>query len=160
MSMSKNPLNRNERGSAAVECALVLPIMVALIAFTLLFGRLFWHYTVALKAAHDAATFLAMSRLAEVSIDKTDLGEIEIAKIAKSIAVTEVAELNPGSGATPVVDVSCDRHPCIGTQVPGEVAVMVQMKMFDIFLSGVTSDIAGSEGILLSAEVRVPYVGN
>lgn len=160
MTILNNTLNRKERGSAAIEFALILPMLVVLLAFTLLFGRLFWHYTVALKAAHDAATFLAMSRIPEVSINKTDLGEIEVARIAKSIAVTEVAELNPGNGAKPIVEVNCDRYQCVGQKVPDEISVMVRMKMFDSFLSGITDEIAGSEGIWLVAEVRMPYVGN
>lgn len=160
MKNSPNKLMKNQRGIAAVEFALVLPILVVLFAFTIFFGRLCWHYTAALKAAHDAATFMAMSRNAEIGINKSDLSVIEVAAIAKSIAQTEVAELNPGKGAAPVVSVNCDNYACIGDKVPVEISVMVRMKIYDPFFSVVTDEIAGSEGMWFYAEVRMPYVGN
>jgi hypothetical protein len=160
MTILNNTSKRKERGSAAIEFALVLPILIILLAFTLFFGRLFWHYTVALKAAHDAATFLGMSRIAETSIIKTDLGEIEVAKIAKAIAVMELAELNPGKGAMPIVEVNCDRYQCSGDKITAEISVMGRMNMFDPFLSGITDEITGPEGLMLYAEVREPYVGH
>ena len=160
MTKFSSALNRHERGSAAVEFALILPLLVLLLAFLLFFGRLFGHYTVALKAAHDASTFLAMARIAEVGIAKDSVEEIEVAKIARLIAVTELAELNPGKGAKPFVDVRCDNDTCLGDKVPSVVAVKVRMRMFDAFLSGITSELVGSEGIWLYAEVQVPYVGN
>ena len=44
------------RGSVAVECAIVLPILLLLISGLLFFARVFWCYTVAQKAAHDGAS--------------------------------------------------------------------------------------------------------
>lgn len=157
--MNYRYLGQRQGGIAAIEFALILPILVVLLAFTLFFGRLFWHYTVALKAAHDAATFMAMARIAETSISKSDLGEIEVARVAKLIAQTEVGELKPGK-ARPLVEVTCDGYQCIGDKAPAEVAVLVRMKVEDSFLTTYTDAIAGTEGMWMYAEVRVPYVGN
>ncbi|MDT1837773.1 pilus assembly protein, partial [Acinetobacter baumannii] len=44
---------RKERGSAAVEAAIVLPALILFLAVPLFLARIFWYYSVAEKAAHD-----------------------------------------------------------------------------------------------------------
>jgi Flp pilus assembly protein TadG len=150
---------RRQRGVAAVEFALVLPILMLLLAVTLFFGRLFWHYTVAQKAAHDAALMLANATRLEIGTSKPDLGDIEISKLAAAVAAEEIAELNPGVGR-PRVEVYCDQAACVGDAVPNQVRVLIRMRMYDIFLGGFSDNIGGNEGIWLHADVRVPYVGH
>ena len=151
--------NFKQRGVAAVEFALVLPIIVVLLAFTIFFGRYFWHYNVALKAAHDAAITLAFAHKTEIGISKPDLSEIEIAKVARAVALAEIAELRPGEGIPPQVFVNCDNYQCSGDKVPGEVSVMVRMRMVDVNFTAYTGGTVGPDPIWLYAEVRVPYVG-
>lgn len=150
---------RRQRGVAAIEFSIILPLMMVLIAFTFYFGRMFWHYTVAHKAAHDAATIVAMARLAEIGAKKSDHGEIEISKLAYRVAMNEVAELNPGMGLPPLVEVRCDGYQCIGDKVPKEISVMVRMEMFNTFLPGYVNQVAGDDSFWFYAEVRMPYVG-
>jgi Flp pilus assembly protein TadG len=150
---------QGQRGVASVEFALVLPVIAALLAFTLFFGRVFWHYTVALKAASDMATFVALTSKTEMNEMKADLGEIEIVKLARAIGAAELAELSPGNNARPLIVISCDALICSGDKTPVEVVVAVKMRMYDPILPGLRSQIGNMDGLLLHAEVRVRYAG-
>lgn len=150
---------RRQRGSAAVECAVIVPVLALLLGGVFFFGRVFWHYTVAQKAAHDAAIIVANSSKQEISASKPDLSDVEIAKLAKAVAVLEMAELNPGFGP-PRPEVYCDDFPCVGDGVPRQIRVSIRMQMYDIFFSQLTDAIGGSDGMWLRVDVRIPYVGN
>lgn len=150
---------RSQHGIASVEFALVLPLLILLFAFTVFFCRLAWHYEVALKAASDAATVMALARKAEIGVNKADLDEIEIVKLSKAVATAELSELRPGAGGKAVVSINCDGYQCIGDKVPAEISVLVRMKMIDIDLTSYTAGIIGPDGLWLYAEVRMPYAG-
>jgi Flp pilus assembly protein TadG len=150
---------RKQRGAAAVEFALVVPVFVVLLGAVWFFGRVFWHYSVAQKAAHDAAMLLAHSSKVEIAWSKPDLSDVEVANLAKSVAAEELAELNPGVGR-PRVEVYCDDSACVGDGVPGQVRVYIRMQMYDVFFGGVTDTLGGNDGLWLRADVRMPYVGN
>lgn len=149
----------SQRGVAAVEFALVLPLFVLLLAVTLYFGRLFWHYTVAQKAAHDAVILLANATRADIVASKPDLSNIEVSNLAAAVASQEISELNPGLTA-PRIEVYCDGLACIGSAIPAQVQVVIRMKVIDIFFGGFTDEMGGAEGIWLTANVRMPYVGH
>lgn len=151
---------RNQCGSVAVEFALILPLLVLVLALTLFFGRIFWHYTVAQKAAHDASMMLANATKLEMGAHKLDLSDIEVANLAMAMAAEELAELNPGLGGLPRVEVFCDNSACKGTTVPGEVRVLISINMVDGIFGGFTDQFGGNAGLLLTADVRMPYVGN
>ncbi|MDB5920774.1 MAG: hypothetical protein JWR40_5008 [Massilia sp.] len=153
-----NGHGRNQRGVAAIEFAVLLPVLVLVLALTLLFSRIFWHYTVAQKAAHDAAIMLANATVLEISTKKPDFTVIEIAKLAMNIAEEEVAELNPGGGR-PYVEVFCDNGACLGDAIPAQVRVQVRINMVDSFFAGFTDTIVSRDGLVLRANVTMPYVG-
>ncbi|WP_426193409.1 TadE/TadG family type IV pilus assembly protein [Massilia sp. DWR3-1-1] len=156
------PTNRRRQGQggvASVEFALVLPVITILLAVTLFFGRLFWHYTVALKAASDMATFIALSSKAEMTESNAALGEIEIVKLARAIGEAELAELSPGNNARPIIDITCDGGTCRGDSTPDALVVMVKMRMYDPILRDIRVRIGPTQGLLLHAEVRVRYAG-
>lgn len=148
-----------QRGVAAIEFALVAPVMIALLACTLFFGRVFWHYNIALKAAHDGATVLALARKIEIGVAKPDSGELEIANLARAVANAELQGLNTGNGAPAVIDVHCDSLQCIGNKIPTQVSVNVRMKVIDPYFPILADEIGAGGGIWLQAEVRVPYAG-
>lgn len=149
-----------QTGVAAIEFALVLPILVGVLVITAFFGRVFWHYTVAMKAATDTAVFLATAPRAEMAVSKADFGEVDIVRMARTIGEAEVAELRPGSGPHPPVDISCDALPCRGESVPSLIIVGVKMKVIDPIFAGYTGELLENGGVVLHAEVRVQYVGN
>jgi Flp pilus assembly protein TadG len=148
-----------QRGVAAIEFSLILPLLVLLLSVTLYFGRVCWHYTVAQKAALDGVMMLASATKAEIGASKPDLSDVEIANLVKQIVAEEIAELNPGVGR-PRVEVYCDSMACIGSGVPVQVQVLIRMKVTDIFFGGFTDELSGVEGLWLTANVRMPYVGN
>lgn len=155
------------RGSVAVECAIVLPFLLLLVSGLLFFGRVFWCYTVAQKASHDAASFLATTTLREIKPSSAG-PEVAIAVAAKKIATDELAELNTGggvsvtamcqvvssSGGTPYWDL------CYGYYVPRKILVRVTVSISDPFLDSFTSIFTNSEPIILSAAMATDYVGS
>lgn len=149
---------RNQDGVAAIELALVLPILVALLSAPLLFGRVFLHHSMAQKAAHDAARFLASAPQRDITWRKRDGTEVGAAALARAIARSTLAEANTGF-AMPSVDVFCDGETCTRATVPTRVQVIVQMDITDQLFTGFTGDYTGDWGIPVRADVTMAYVG-
>lgn len=156
MKHAKLPLR--QRGIAALEAVLVLPLLLLLLAWITFFGRYFWHYTVAQKAAHDAARYLATVPQREMKTPGFGGGQAPVTQVAQAIAVQETAELNPGP-FPPSVMVSCQPLGCTGLSLPGKVRVLVVMQMTDDLFSPITSLVLGDDGLLLTADVTMLYVG-
>lgn len=146
-------------GGVAVEFVILLPVMLVLLAAPLLFGRAFWHYTVAQKAAQDAVRFLAAASSAEIKTPGTGGTEAPAAAVARAIVQAEIAELNGGL-YPPGVDVLCDGGTCFGFQLPTKVAVRVTIPIYDIFFDDVTADFTGGDQLLLKPVATANYVGN
>ena len=147
---------RSQRGVAAIELALILPVLLTLLAFPLLFGRIFWHYTVAQKAAHDAATYLSTVPLIEM---KSTTRTAYAVAVTQDILNAELSGLNPGPNA-PATTILCGAVSCNGFSVPTTVRVEVQISMIDTIFGDITWRITGDSGLLLTADVTMPYVGN
>lgn len=148
---------RRQRGLAAVELAFIMPIFLLLLALPLYFGRVFWHYTVAQKAAHDAARYMSSVSLSELK-DPTRIAHV--VALATDIVTAETAELNPGT-YPPSITVLCDGLACAGFTTPATVTVGVQLYMDDIFFSDITSSVLGGLASLpLTATVTFPCARN
>lgn len=162
MNSLQSQIKRREGGSVAIECAAVLPFLFALLAGALFFGRFLWHYTVAEKAAQDAARFLATASPTELQMPTPD-GDPYIAVAAKALAKAEIAELNPGM-YVPTARVYCDFGECETYKAPPTmVSVHVGMRVDDPFLTPFTSMFTDDEsdiGIQIDATGRSYYVGN
>lgn len=165
MSTLMHQWKRRERGSVAVEFAVVtLLLLIPLLAGALFFGRFLWHYTVAEKAAHDAARFLASASPTELKT-QSPTGYPYIVEAARAIAQAEVAELNPGSDF-PLAIVYCDSGPCLPFRtapLPKMVSAYVVMSVEDPFFTPITSLFTGDAGpiaIQIDATGRSYYVGN
>lgn len=59
-----------QKGVAAVEMAIVLPLLVLVFTGMIEYGRLMWHYDVLAKATRDAARFLSMEQSIAGAEDK------------------------------------------------------------------------------------------
>lgn len=147
-----------QRGMAALEMVLVLPVLLLFLAWITFFGRYFWHYTAAHKAAHDAARYLATVPQREMKTPGLGGGQAPVTQVAQAIAVAETTELNPGP-FPPSVLVSCLPQGCSGLVLPAKVRVLVMMRMTDDLFAPVTRLLLGDEGLLLTADVTMLYVG-
>jgi len=88
-------VRQSQEGSVAVEAAICIAFILApLLAFIFLFGKFFWHYTIAQKALHDATLYMAKAPLAEV---KTG----DATKVANFIMRSETAEIDAGTTLAP-----------------------------------------------------------
>ena len=149
------PPKTRQRGVAAVEAALIVPILVVFLTVPIYYARCFWHYTVAQKAAQDAARYLSQVSAAEM---KAPALAQAASNIALEIAQTEMAELAPGSAmGLPVVQ--CDYLPC-GTVIgsaPATVRVYITFSMYDDIFGVVD---AGRFGLIVTADISMRYVGN
>jgi len=142
---------RRQRGVAAVELALVLPVLLVMLAFPLYLGRALWHYTVIERAAQDAARYLSTIPLSEIKNSTLAPGAVAV---ASNIVAEEIAELAPGT-VPPSVAITCDNGGnCVGFSTPATVRVNIQLQMEDVLFAGVTQ-----LTVPLTAEVAYPYLG-
>jgi hypothetical protein len=125
---------QRSRGTAAVEFAILLvAIIPLLLAGVLFYGRFLWHYTIAEKAAHDAARFMAAASPAEFKTAGPG-GGVAIVAAARALATRELAELRPGT-YPPEVGIFCDWTGCyLNRPVPQTVTVEIVMTVQDPLL--------------------------
>lgn len=104
---------RQERGAAAVEFALVLPILLLVVAGTVEFGRAFWFYDTLSKATRDAARYLTMaSCYSGESESDCNIRLGNVAAAAKTLVATAAAEAHLSDFSAANVEVRCDASPC------------------------------------------------
>lgn len=148
-------LPHRQRGVAAIEAAIVLPILVLFLTFPIFYARCYWHYTVAQKAAQDAARYLS-------SVPAQEMRSKKLAKAAAALALQiaqrEIAELAPGTSIDDP-QVYCDTSLC-GTfpgTLPSTVRVLLSFGIVDKIFVVVDT---GRYGIQITADVTMRYVGH
>lgn len=147
---------RRQTGAAAVELALILPILLTFLLYPIFYAMCFWHYTVAQKAAQDAARYLS-------TVPQSEMRSPELAEAAGDMAVEiaqrELAELAPGSEIR-VPKAYCGSDICgdrsSGTPLPETVRVQLRFSVYDPF--GVVD--VGWTGAEITANYTLRYVGN
>lgn len=121
-----------QRGAVAVELAFTLPIFLILLVTVLATGRLLWHYTVAHKAAQDAARYLSTISVQEMR----DPGLTPAAvNVARRIAQIELEDLHLEADKLEI-DILCGNGNCTGVRsqpLPGNVRVIVRIYFSDVF---------------------------
>lgn len=156
---------QRQDGSVAVEAAVSIAlVLVPLLAFMLFFGRFFWYYSIAQKAAHDAALYVSSAALADIrSTDAADLAQEMMTDGLDDIDMNTLSMTESETyclyrtAANP--DVLTPR-PCNSTVPPAAVKTAIGMTVTDPFLSPFTESILGYEGLFITAEATVPYVGH
>lgn len=147
---------RRQAGAAAVELALLMPMLLVFLTMPLFYARVMWHYTVAQKAAQDAARYLASVPHSEMA---SPAQAAAAGALAIEIARREIAELSPGSIMQGPY-AYCDAVNCGGLSMgtaPATVQVTIKFNMFDTILG--VEDV-GWDGLEINADVRMRYVGN
>jgi Flp pilus assembly protein TadG len=148
-----NQPRTREGGAAAIELALLLPLLLVVLGPLILYARYMWHYTVAQKAAQDAALYIS-------GISAAEMKSRTLAGYAKSIAIEiarrEVAELSPGEEIVDA-DVICDTNTCgfKSGAVPQTVTVTVAFNLTDTFFN----TYLGPYGLPVSASITMRYAG-
>jgi len=144
-----------QAGVAAVELALLLPVLVSFITLGVFTVSIFWHYTMAQKAAQDAARYLSTVSAAEMM---TPASAQAAGNLAQEIIRREIAEVSPSSQIGGL-ETFCDTSHC-GFKLPGTVPTTVRVNfsvsMFDP--SGLVD--TGWYGLQITANYTMRYAGN
>lgn len=146
---------KRQAGVAAIEVALLLPILIVFLLFPIFISKVLWHYTVAQKAAQDAARYLSIVPRSEMM--SRNLAE-EAGELAIEIAEREIAELAPGSEVVGP-RAFCDTELCgdlTAGRVPTTVRVRLAFTMSDP--SGLID--FGWYGLEITANHTMRYAGN
>jgi hypothetical protein len=153
--MQLNSTRGRQSGSAAVELALIIPILLLFLSFPIFISKCLWHYTVIQKAAQDSVRYF--STIPKQSMREPSLIVGEVA-LTKRIAQIEMQDLRPGKTA-PTIEVHCDNGDCNGTagrELPQYVTVKIKANMFDTIFGVVST---GRYGIPITAEAIFPFSG-
>ncbi|MET0267993.1 MAG: TadE family protein [Duganella sp.] len=141
---------RTQHGVAAVELALIMPMLVMMLAFTLYFGRFYWHYTTAQNAASSAVRYLSTIPHADII---NPYRAPMAAAVAYEIVAAQLAQLSPGP-ILPSVMVSCDMGHCFGGAPPATVSITIKLAVEDMIFPGLTS-----MSVITVVTASSPYFG-
>lgn len=119
---------RSERGAAAVEMAIVLPVLILLVGGIIDFGRAFMQQVILTNAAREG------TRVAVLTKDATQLGNI-------TTRAQAAADLNPMASATVAVSPSTA---CTANGYTGNVTVTVTAPFSWFFLSALPGNLPTS----------------
>ena len=139
-----------QRGIAAIELAIMLPVIVLMLVMPLYLGRVFWHYTVIQNAANDAARYLSKIPVTEMT---NPARAPALVAVANAIVAEELAELAPGAYGYSLV-ITCDGMGCVGFTRPAVVRVTISVLVQEIFFPGLNN-----LTIPLGVDVTYPYLG-
>jgi Flp pilus assembly protein TadG len=115
-----------QRGSVAVEMAILAVVIFLITAGIIEFSRAFWYYNALDKATRDAARF--MSSVSTVEIKDNSKATAAVA-VAKSLALITANGANVSPAIVNAdVDILCDATACNGTK-PTNVTVTVTLVM-------------------------------
>jgi len=152
-----------QRGSVAVEAALVLPILILFLAFPSLFWAVYlYKYSVAQKAVHDAALYLSTAPRLEMTTTGPD-GSPAALTLVKKVIGKEMAELKLSD-----LSVVCTYQQASGFPVPKICSATnnqdYKQNLVGIFVSidmSYIDPVTGSDsGMRISPYANLPYVGN
>jgi hypothetical protein len=143
---------RKASGVAAVELAVLLPVLFVLMAAGFYLSTFMYYYTVVQKASQSAARYLSGVKLNEMRSPVLARGAVAT---AEAIGYDMISDLKAGEGA--LVFVTCDDDACTGgNSPPTHVRVVVEVRLKDVFF-GVAD--AGDYGIKIKGRSTFRYTG-
>lgn len=148
---------RRQAGVAAIEVALLLPILIAFLTLGFFTVSIFWHYTMVQKAAQDATRYLSTVPVSEMM---TPASAEAAGELAEEIVRREIAELFPDTVVSRIetfcnVPTNCGGGLATGTP-PTTVRVKFSIAMFDPteFVD------TGWYGLQITGDHTMRYAGN
>jgi Flp pilus assembly protein TadG len=152
---------KRQTGVAAVELALLLPILVPFLTLGYFTVSIFWHYTMAQKAAQDAARYLSTVPVAEML---TGTPSRAAGLLAEQIVRREIADSSPESEVSPILtfcDVTSDASiNCGATSADGKRPTAVQVYFTITMVDPFGFVDTGWYGLKITANSTMRYVGN
>lgn len=146
---------KRQAGVAAVEFALCVPILIGFLLLPIFFARVFWHYTIAQKAAQDAARYLSSVPAAQMM---TPASAAAAGALAQEIIRRQIAEVSPDAQISGL-ETFCDTSNC-GNKLPGTVPTTIRVN-FSVSLFDPTGLIDfGFHGLPITTNYSMRYVGN
>lgn len=130
---------RRDRGAAAVEFALLLPVLFLIIGATIDFGRFFYTQNITVNAAREGARMLALGYpVGTPATDPSAKRRVSQAMLATPV-YTDIYRYIPASGS-PVVNGACPTS----SAMPGDhVDVKVTVDNFSFMVLGPAFKIMG-----------------
>ncbi|MRW84590.1 hypothetical protein GJ698_10885 [Pseudoduganella sp. FT26W] len=142
------------RGSVLIELSLALPALCLIMLNLIFVGVVLFNYEMGLKAAHDAASYLASAEQRDMKNSAAVGGHVAV---ARAIVAEELQLLSLGP-YPPSITVSCNMATCSGYSVPSTVSVTIEMRVVPSSLIPLSS-LFFSEGITLTAVSTLRYIG-
>lgn len=131
----RGAFKRLQRGTAAVELAVILMATIVLMPAVALFAKVFYQYSVMKEATRDAATYLGSLPPAAMKDDAERARAVMVAQ-----RMVEEAALGAGMTGSTAVEpayVECDNHSCAGL-VPQVLGVTVTFTINDEVFNALT----------------------
>lgn len=158
---------RKEEGSVAIELSSILFVFIILLSLLLFWGRVFWYYSMAQKAAHDAARYLARATPLEMQTRGSGGTEAPVAGVARWIVESELGVLRPVMDPLWVY-VECGTrsgtgilsYGNCGAKVPEMVRVRMELGFAEGILPSMLLEFFGQSALTLEPDVAMRYVGN
>lgn len=158
---------RREKGSVAIEMAFAMIILLMLLSLLLFWARVFWYHSMSSKAAHDAARFLSRATPSEMQTIGSSRGEAPVAAVARWIAESELAAIEPEMYPF-WIEVECGRrnntgvitYVNCGNSIPEMVRVKMELGFKDEIIPDLLLDYFGMKRYTFTPDVAMRYVGN
>lgn len=150
---------KRHAGVAAVELAFCLPILIGFLLLPIFFARVFWHYTIAQKAAQDAARYLSTVPQSEMIAPASAAAA---GNLALEIIRRQIAEMSPDAQVGTLqafCNTASSTDNCganFAGSVPTSVRVSFRLTMYDP--TGLID--FGIYGLQINANYTMRYVGN
>ncbi len=124
LSLSTKQPRRKHSGAAAVELAIMLPLIMMMLAGITEFSRAFWYYNALDKATRDAARYLSAIPTVEMATVATRTARLATARTLVVSAVTGPGSALVSPAITPA-NVSIVCQPVVSCVTPTSITVSV-----------------------------------